>query len=61
MASWPENPRLIGTRIPRLDGMAKASGKAKYPSDMRPEGTLFGVMLEKDIWGCVSYPRCNIN
>ena len=45
MANWPENPRLIGTRIPRLDGLAKASGKAKYPSDVRPEGTLFGVML----------------
>ena len=45
MASWPENPRLIGTRIPRLDGLAKASGQAKYPSDVRPEGMLFGVML----------------
>jgi xanthine dehydrogenase YagR molybdenum-binding subunit len=45
MANWPENPRLIGTRIPRLDGLLKASGKAKYPSDVRPEGTLFGVML----------------
>src|ERR1700733_10181446 len=45
MASWPDNPRLINTRIPRLDGLAKASGKAKYPSDERPEGTLFGVML----------------
>jgi xanthine dehydrogenase YagR molybdenum-binding subunit len=45
MATWPTNPRLIGTRIPRLDGLAKASGRAKYPSDMRPEGTLFGVML----------------
>ena len=45
MASWPENPVLINTRIQRLDGLAKASGKAKYPSDVRPEGTLFGVML----------------
>jgi xanthine dehydrogenase YagR molybdenum-binding subunit len=45
MATWPSNPRLIGTRIPRLDGMAKATGRAKYPSDERPEGTLFGVML----------------
>jgi xanthine dehydrogenase YagR molybdenum-binding subunit len=45
MASWPDNPRLIGTRVPRLDGLAKASGKVKYPSDVRPEGTLFGVML----------------
>jgi xanthine dehydrogenase YagR molybdenum-binding subunit len=36
---------LIGTKIPRLDGLAKASGRAKYPSDIRPEGTLFAVML----------------
>ncbi|WZO99563.1 xanthine dehydrogenase family protein molybdopterin-binding subunit [Isosphaeraceae bacterium EP7] len=42
---WPENPKLIGTRIPRLDGMIKATGKAKYPSDEHPEGMLFGVML----------------
>ncbi|MDB5351205.1 MAG: xdhA 1 [Planctomycetota bacterium] len=45
MPSWPEKPRLIGKSIPRIDGLAKASGKIKYPSDMRPEGTLFGVML----------------
>ncbi|MDG3002620.1 xanthine dehydrogenase family protein molybdopterin-binding subunit [Paludisphaera mucosa] len=45
MATWPETTRLIGARIPRLDGMAKASGRAKYPSDIRPEGMLFGVML----------------
>ena len=45
MADWPATPNLIGKRIPRLDGLLKASGKAKYPSDVRPEGTLFGVML----------------
>ena len=45
MAKWPSNPKLIGTRIPRLDGMAKASGRAKYPSDENPRGLLFGVML----------------
>ncbi len=45
MASWPESPRLIGTQITRLDGMAKATGRAKYPSDIRPEGMLFGVLL----------------
>src|SRR6478609_9665096 len=43
--SWPQNPRLIGTKIPRLDGLAKASGRMKYPSDTRPEGMLFAVML----------------
>jgi len=45
MPSWPEKPSLIGTRIPRLDGMSKATGRAKYPSDERPEGLLYGVML----------------
>src|SRR4051812_32712127 len=45
MATWPQNPRLIGTRIPRVDGLAKASGRAKYPSDVKPEGLLFGAML----------------
>jgi xanthine dehydrogenase YagR molybdenum-binding subunit len=43
--TWPENPRLIGTAVPRLDGLAKASGKAKYPSDVHPEGMLHAVML----------------
>jgi xanthine dehydrogenase YagR molybdenum-binding subunit len=45
MASWPENPTLISRDIPRLDGLGKASGKVKYPSDVRPDGMLFGVML----------------
>src|SRR5580698_2189483 len=45
MATWPESTRLIGSSIRRIDGMAKASGRAKYPSDIRPEGMLFGVML----------------
>ncbi len=43
--TWPEKPTLIGTKVPRLDGLAKASGRAKYPSDQLPEGTLFAVML----------------
>ena len=45
MATWPETTRLIGTSVTRIDGMAKASGRAKYPSDIRPSGMLFGVML----------------
>ncbi len=43
--NWPENPKIIGTRVTRLDGMAKATGRAKYPSDSHPEGMLFGAML----------------
>ncbi|GAC1468405.1 MAG: xanthine dehydrogenase molybdenum-binding subunit XdhA [Isosphaeraceae bacterium] len=45
MPRWPQNPRLIGTRVPRLDGMSKATGKAKYPSDEHPQGLLFGALL----------------
>ncbi len=49
MASWPQSPKLIGGRIPRLDGLGKASGKTKYPSDVRPDGTLFGVLLTSPV------------
>ena len=45
MATWPEQTRLIGTEVPRLDGLPKASGRAKYPSDERPDGLLFGAVL----------------
>jgi xanthine dehydrogenase YagR molybdenum-binding subunit len=43
--TWPENPRLIGTTIPRVDGLFKASGRAKYPSDTHPEGLLYALLL----------------
>lgn len=45
--SWPamEKRRVIGKRISRADGIAKASGKAKYNSDLNPKGLLFGVLL----------------
>ena len=52
MATWPESTRLIGSSIHRIDGMAKASGRAKYPSDIRPEGILFGVMLTRPLLVC---------
>ena len=45
MAHWPEKPSVIGTEVPRLDGLGKASGKIKYPSDIQPDGMLFAVML----------------
>ena len=28
--SWPKKRRLIGTKVRRLDGPAKATGTAKY-------------------------------
>jgi len=43
--TWPDNPKHIGTRVTRVDGLAKATGRVKYPSDVHPEGLLFGAML----------------
>jgi xanthine dehydrogenase YagR molybdenum-binding subunit len=43
--AWPEKRRLIGTKIQRLDGAAKATGKARYSFDINRPGMLFGMML----------------
>lgn len=37
--------RLIGTEIERIDGVAKASGAAKYTADINTKGTLFACVL----------------
>jgi len=44
---WPEakDRHLLGTRISRLDGPAKASGRAKYTYDLLPQGVLWGKIL----------------
>src|ERR1044071_9565539 len=42
---WPEKRRLIGTKVPRLDGPAKATGKAKYSYDINRPGMLHGKIL----------------
>lgn len=45
--NWPpmDKRSVLGKRVSRLDGMAKSSGKAKYPSDVNRPGMLFGVIL----------------
>lgn len=40
-----EENTLIGKDIPRIDGVAKASGAAKYSSDINTKGTLFAKLL----------------
>ncbi len=44
---WPDmNQRtVIGKRISRLDGPDKVSGRAKYTSDIKPPGLLYGRFL----------------
>ena len=45
--SWPpmEKRNVIGTSPKRLDGPVKSSGRAKYSSDTKPPGMLFGAYL----------------
>jgi xanthine dehydrogenase YagR molybdenum-binding subunit len=44
---WPEakDRHLLGQRISRLDGPAKASGRAKYTYDLLPRGMLWAKIL----------------
>jgi len=42
---WPEHPTLIGTRMHRVDGPVKATGRAKYPYDINRPGMLHGRIL----------------
>ena len=37
--------RILGTRVPRLDGPAKVTGEARYGSDVRLPGMLYGKIL----------------
>jgi xanthine dehydrogenase YagR molybdenum-binding subunit len=37
--------KVIGTSPKRMDGPQKSTGRAKYNSDVRPAGTVFGVYL----------------
>ena len=51
---WPEAEKrtLIGKRISRLDGPAKASGKAKYCYDYNRPGLLYGKILRSPYAHC---------
>lgn len=42
---WPKKRRLLGTKIKRLDGPDKATGRAKYSYDVNRKGMLQGVVL----------------
>ena len=42
---WPEKPAVIGTRVKRLDGPDKVSGRAKYTFDVNRPGMLYGKIV----------------
>ncbi len=43
--SWPKKRRLIGTKVPRVDGPDKATGHAKYSYDINRPGMLHAQIL----------------
>ncbi|HET8549057.1 MAG TPA: molybdopterin cofactor-binding domain-containing protein, partial [Bryobacteraceae bacterium] len=45
--TWPpmDKRKVIGKRMTRLDGAAKSSGRAKYSSDLNPQGLLHAAFL----------------
>lgn len=47
---WPPNSELkvIGKRVPRYDGALKASGAAKYPSDIHLPGMLYARFVNAE-------------
>ena len=45
--SWPaqDQRRIMGKRVPRIDGAMKASGRAKYSYDIARPGMLYAVLV----------------
>src|SRR5215203_4565944 len=43
--SWPKKRRLLGTKVTRLDGPEKSTGKAKYSYDINRPGMLHARIL----------------
>src|SRR5262245_31935947 len=42
---WPQKRRLLGTKVQRIDGPEKATGRAKYSFDVNPKGLLQASIL----------------
>ena len=45
MPSWPAAPELLGKPTPRIDGPAKATGRARYTYDIHRPGMLYARIL----------------
>src|SRR6516164_5785870 len=43
--TWPQNRRLLGTRVNRVDGPEKATGRAKYSYDINRPGMIHARIL----------------
>ncbi|HYG24529.1 MAG TPA: xanthine dehydrogenase family protein molybdopterin-binding subunit [Verrucomicrobiae bacterium] len=59
MPSWPENRTHIGSSARRIDAPDKVTGAAKYPSDVQPEGWLYGMILRSK-WPAAKITAINL-
>jgi xanthine dehydrogenase YagR molybdenum-binding subunit len=51
---WSRSSGLLGTRVKRLDGPDKVSGRAKYTFDVARPGMLYGRIIRSP------YPRARV-
>ena len=52
--AWPEKPVLLGSRVKRLDGPDKVTGRARYTYDINRPGMIYGRMVRSP------YPHAKI-
>ena len=60
MPSWPDKRVHIGSHAKRIDAPAKVTGAAKYPSDVQPEGWLYGMILRSK-WPKARITKINLD
>lgn len=60
MPEWPAQPKVLGTRVPRVDGPAKVTGQARYSSDVQLPGLLTGMIL-RSRWPAARILRINLD
>src|SRR3954453_23817320 len=60
MPAWPEKRVYIGSHATRIDAPAKVTGAAKYPSDVQPDGWLYGMILRSK-WPAAKITRINLD
>ena len=60
-APWAVDTQLkhVGTSIPRVDAVLKATGRAKYTYDQKPKGMLWGRMLHSP-WGAADIKKLDL-
>ncbi len=61
-APWGADAQLkhVGTDIPRIDGVLKVSGRAKYTYDQHPPGMLWAKMLHSP-WGAAAIKSLDVD